>query len=353
MDKAEALRRIGAEGHVVPVSQSFVVDSFRPEDAWGVVRLFYAVYGDAYPIDTYYIPEKIIEANGSGALHTVVARTASGDIVGQAACFRSSAPFAGLLEAGLGLVLPAYRNTFAAMNLLRYTMQELPPRIGVDALFGESVSHHPIMQKFSKAFGCKVVGLEINLMPAATYAKEKTLFSRVACVFDFKSYRDRPQLIHLPEVYRETFAFLREDLDIEREIAVADQPLPAGKATRVAELYYDFAQVGRFNVMELGEDFADSAARLDQQATARGLKVAQCYLNLADPCNGAAVEILRQRGYFMAGYLPRWFDSDAILMQKLWSEPDFESMRLHTAKAKTLLDIIRRDWERAQAAAVG
>ena len=66
------------------------------------------------------------------------------------------------------------------------------------------------------------------------------------------------------------------------------------------------------------------------------------------PWVGAAVHALRERGYFFGGALPRWFDSDGILMQKLLCPPDFDGIVLDSAESKQLLKIIRRDWERAE-----
>jgi hypothetical protein len=44
--------RITAELPVEP-GQAFVIDDFRPEDAEGVASLFLAIYGEAYPMETY------------------------------------------------------------------------------------------------------------------------------------------------------------------------------------------------------------------------------------------------------------------------------------------------------------
>jgi hypothetical protein len=68
---------------------------------------------------------------------------------------------------------------------------------------------------------------------------------------------------------------------------------------------------------------------------------------LAEPWTGAAVEELRKKGYFFGGLLPRWFDSDGLLMQKLLCPPDFEGIVLEVEEARQLFDIIRRDRERA------
>jgi len=350
MDKAEAIRRLQAMPCPAP-NQLFEVDSFRPEDAWGVARLFYEVYGAAYPFDRYYIPEQLIAAHAAGELFPCVARAESGDILGQMALFRSSAPFARLLENGLGLVLPDYRTSFAAFRLFKYTVEALPTIARMDAMFGEGVCHHLTVQKMIRIGDLRVAGLELDLMPAVTYAKEAALVSRVACLVGFKSLKDRPQRVYIPEAYREAVDFLLADLDIERELAAAEQPLPATVATRAQERYFDFAQVGRCTFMELGGDFAATAAAVEARAVAKGVQALQFFLDLSEPSVGQAVETLRARGFFLSGYLPRWNDNDALLLQKLWSQPDFEAVKLYDEKAKALMALVRVDWERAQGCA--
>jgi len=62
------------------------------------------------------------------------------------------------------------------------------------------------------------------------------------------------------------------------------------------------------------------------------------------PWIGQAVDILRDAGYFFGGALPRWFDGDGLLMQKLDCPPYFEGLILESDFAKELLEIIKEDW---------
>ncbi len=51
-------------------------------------------------------------------------------------------------------------------------------------------------------------------------------------------------------------------------------------------------------------------------------------------------------GYFFGGALPRWFDGDGLLMQKLECPPDFESIVLETDAARRILSFIQTDRNR-------
>jgi hypothetical protein len=76
--------------------------------------------------------------------------------------------------------------------------------------------------------------------------------------------------------------------------------------------------------------------------------VFQFFLNLSEPWVETAAEILRKKGYFFGGLVPRWFDADGLLMQKVLTPPDFKAPRLHSAKAKKLLRYVRSDWQDIQ-----
>lgn len=71
------------------------------------------------------------------------------------------------------------------------------------------------------------------------------------------------------------------------------------------------------------------------------------WLNVAGPWVGGAVEILRQNGYFLGGALPRWFDTDGLLMQKIRKRPDWEGICTANDRYKTILDMVRADWDRS------
>ena len=60
------------------------------------------------------------------------------------------------------------------------------------------------------------------------------------------------------------------------------------------------------------------------------------------------MDILREQGYFFGALLPRWFDGDGLLLQKLFCLPAFENIVLKSDFPKELLEIIKADWHRAR-----
>ena len=98
----------------------------------------------------------------------------------------------------------------------------------------------------------------------------------------------------------------------------------------------------------MGHDLADYLTNLENQALAQKAVVIQVWLKLSAPWSGPAVDILRSKGYFFGGVLPRWFDEDGLLMQKLVCEPDFDGIQLYSDEAKEILSIVKEDWARTK-----
>ena len=185
--RSEAIARLKAQLPGIEPDQEFTVGTMQPDDAPGVAHLFCAVYGEEYPLELYYMPERLIEENRRGSLHTVVARTGKGDIIGCGALYRSSAPFAGLREIGQYIVLPDYRATRAAFEIQNYLVDEVASKTGIEVFFGEAVCHHVISQKLGALIQAKETALEIGLMPADAYRTLDGVADRVSALLQFRS----------------------------------------------------------------------------------------------------------------------------------------------------------------------
>jgi hypothetical protein len=120
---------------------------------------------------------------------------------------------------------------------------------------------------------------------------------------------------------------------------------PTWETSQISHEVFDFAQVARIAVRKTGRDFSEKMGALEKRLAAEGVIVFQVWLNLADPGNGRAVEMLRRSGYFIGGVLPHWFGSDGLLMQKILKAPDWDGIRLHSERARRILEKVQADWE--------
>ena len=345
--KDETLLKLSQEDYPVEPGQPCTVDMFRPEDALGVARCFYTVYGDSYSIDTVYSPASLIEANATGNLYSVVARTPKGDVVGYCALFRSLAcKF--LYEQGQLVVLPSYRNEAIATQVVKYGLEVVAPRLPVHEVFGKAVCNHTISQKIGDECGFRETALEIDYIPEEAYKKEKSATGPVSALLMFRCCQDRPHDIYLPETYEDVLHFIYTGLPITRTFKKPDTGVAFHTKSRVQCHVFGFQKVARLNVEAIGSDFEETIATIEGQAGKTGSTIIQVYLPLGNPAVGDAVALLRAKGYFLGGALPRWFDQDGLLLQKIDSPPHFNSIRLYSERAGELLEFVRTDWEKAE-----
>lgn len=335
------------ERAIVPEEQ-IEVDLFRPADAKGIVQLFRAVYGEGYPIKVFYDERGLTDANADGEYYSIVARTQSGKVVGVEHLYRS-APYKSLYEAGAGLVLKEYRQFGVNKRMLDFVFNKWVPKHGtIEQTFGEAVCNHPYMQRVVSQMGHVETALEIALMPAEAYDKERSASGRVAALLIFRCYKPKPHAVFLPPAYETELRWIYSRLDDSRDLSLGEKSLPANLSSKAEMTVFDFARVARIAMHEMGNDLADYLTNLENRALAQKAVVIQVWLKLSAPWSGPAVDILRSKGYFFGGVLPRWFDQDGLLMQKIVCEPDFDGIQLYSDEAKEILSIVKEDWARTK-----
>ena len=334
-------------GDEIEAGQQWQVRPFRPQDAEGVAGLFESFYGRQYPIRAYVEPKRLVEENRALRIISSVAVTPRGEVVGHNAIFRS-APYPGIYESGAAIVHPAYRGgkgIFTAM--VAHGVKDLAPRLGLAGIHGEAVCNHVFTQKMMNGLGSRTCAVEVDLMPASAYGREKSARGRVAALHGHINLLPNAHKVFVPPIYKEAFDFICGGLEDAPGMSPAEDGLPAGAATRIEERYFDFAQVARLTALEAGVDFAAVLEKSEASLLRRGARVFQVFLPLAVVWVGAAVDVLRAGGYFLGGLLPRWFDADGMMMQKMAHRPDWEGIRLEFDRDRQLLEIVRRDWQRA------
>jgi hypothetical protein len=196
-----------------------------------------------------------------------------------------------------------------------------------------------------RGLGFVIRAIEVCMMPAGAYAKEAGATGRVTTTMDFITLKSSPCTVHVPKAYESIFPVFYEGLDDERQFVLSAQPLSSQQTTGLDTRIFDFAQVAKVAVKNLGKDFSMVMQAEEDRLLQQGIRVIQVWLSSGDPGVGEAVDSLRERGYFFGGVLPRWFGSDGILMEKLTDEPVWEEITLYFERAQALMSLIRKDWE--------
>ncbi|RJR43034.1 MAG: GNAT family N-acetyltransferase [Desulfobacteraceae bacterium] len=319
-------------------------DFFRAEDAPGIARLFLEVYGDGYPIKTYYVPERLIEENASGSIISSVARTADGEVIGHDALVRIDTNEL-LYENAAGAVLPAFRGKGIFPRLFKHSIVDASKRFGVEGLVGEPVCSHVHLQKMCIQLGFKELGLEVDLMPPTADGMERNRSERISVLIGVFKHRPGVQVVHIPPPYEAQLEYLYSGLDVERAFSFSEKVSPAEGVSRGSMGLFEKALVARMSMEQIGSDFDAFLFRREKEAREKGTVVFQCWLPLSSPFAPAAVNVLRASGYFLGGMLPCRPGGDGLLMQKVDRAPDWRGIALFTEHARRIGEMIRRDWE--------
>lgn len=334
--RQECLARLQADHNIVEPKQHVTVDRFRPEDAEGVARLYFAIYGDGFPIDYVYDPVRIAEANNGPDLHSIIARTDSGDVVGLAALFRA-APGNGILETGGLMILPEYRLGMLALKLIEDIITLAKNTVGLNAIFGQSVTDHITTQKINKIHKFHATAFEVESMPPRPDGDKK----RICLLDEFKIFKDIRQKVYLPDAHD---TFLRGQYDA---MSLTRDYLPGVRPegqTKYDTLHMPSASLAKSVITSIGEDFTAVLKNLENDNPDQ--YAYHLHLPLSDPGLPDAVEVAHSCGYFFGGLLPLWRDSDVLLMQKLTIKADYTAPKLLTDQAKQLFGYVRKDWQR-------
>lgn len=184
-------------------------------------------------------------------------------------------------------------------------------------------------------------------MPAAAYEKEASAAGRVAAFLDFLKLRKKHHVVYLPKMYEKELEFLYEDLGDTRDFRLAEEGIFAEGLTDMRPQIFGFAGIARVAVHAAGPDFPARLAAMEKELREKGVVVTQIWLNLAGPWTGGAAPVLLRNGYFLGGVLPRWFDTDGMLLQKIGKRPDWEGILAITDRYRKILGMVRNDWERS------
>ncbi|MHB8910829.1 MAG: GNAT family N-acetyltransferase [Syntrophales bacterium] len=321
------------------------IDFFRPGDAPGVARLFREVYGEGYPIDIYYDPERLIEENAAGRVLSSVARTQDGKVVGHDALVLLDRA-TGLYENAAGMVSPACRGQGVFFRLMKHNIFDHAKRFGLQEILGEPVCNHLQLQKMCLQLGYRETGMEVDLMPAAAYTKERSAQGRVSVLLGYFLHNPVPRTVFLPPVYRDELEYLYAGTGVDRTFTETKGGLPAAGDSQGKMVTFGFAQVARISIHRIGSDFEAFILRLEDEACNKSTEVFQVWLPLTSPFASAATDILRAHDYFIGGLLPGWVGGDGLLMQKVKCETDWGSIALYSDQAKRIAGMVRSDQKR-------
>jgi acyl carrier protein len=332
------------EGPVI-ADRRYTITAVSESNAGEVATVFRALYADDFPVKYVYHADQLMCELNEGRLAASLAFDVAGTPAGYVSAFKC-APNPRLWEGGNLLVVPAHGDGKLAWMLMQHYLRpaSLPGSRG-DGIFGEAVCHHYFTQYNCAKAGFVDCALALDQLDAASFREHRPDSDRVACLLQFFEHAEPLEPVYLPDRYATLLQQLLAPLR-PRTFLPGAAPLPDAGETVRKDDYYEAASAWRVSVSVIGGGWGATLDELLVEAACRNVISLQVVLSAALPYTGAAVELMRQRGFFLGGVFPRWFGSDGILMQKvLGKEPDYDGIKLYTAAARDLLAFIREDRE--------
>lgn len=330
----ESLERFPDETPLAP-EQEYEVRPFQSQDALGVARLCYQVYGYTYMHEELYFPDRLTALNASGQLYSMVALDAAGQVVGHYALER---PQPGpLAECGEALVSPMHRGR-KLMERMGQKLETVAPDLGLTTLYSNAVTLHPYSQRAAEAFGRRPCGLTLSGVPAQVTFKGLGGGQRTSCVL-YVQHLTRPPVrpVYLPDRYRELLLQLYGRLDDQ---VTAQEPSPlSGAGALTVELKPCF-QTGRIRVTRPGEDSPTALAQgLHDLCQLGQAQAVYLELPLGHPATPELTRRARELGFFFSALGPQ----DWLRMQWVAEPVDMGALKLNSDEARALRDFIQAD----------
>lgn len=327
---------------------SFRITAVDASNAHLVGDVFRSIYGEDYPVRDVYRPDVLLKEIEAGRLMCSLVLGPDGAAAGYASMFRT-APNPRIWEAGNMIVSPGHTGADIAEQItLHYAdfIRDVLSR--ADGIYGEAVCSHYYTQVAMNKFGMVDCGIELDQLDGTSFKDGKSNragSARISCVFNFLEHDGLPDPQYVPARYEEIIGRITVQLH-RRTLCPSGEGLPADGSTGLEDRYHAPARTWKVAVRAIGADWPAAVDAILHKAEGRGVISLQVTLNMACPHIGAAVDVLRGKGFFFGGVAPRWFGTDGLLMQRIsGSETEYDDVKLYTPVARELLGFIKADRE--------
>jgi RimJ/RimL family protein N-acetyltransferase len=328
------------------------IRELRDGDAAGVAQCVYRCYGYTYVDPSMYRPATLRSWRRSGHLHSVVAVTPDGEVVGHCALTFDRAEVA-VPEAGKLVVDPRMRGHHLAERLAELRL-EIAHRLGVPGIWAECVTNHPYSQKEFAALGGIETGLLLGATPAAITMQG--LANDAAGRHSLLAMWTRvtatgPATVHLPARHAELVAAMAQRAGLERTLHT-DLQEPVAARTRLAASADAAVGVGAVRLAEVGEDLVGCVAHELDALAAYDLGVVTVDVPLDDPAAAWAVVALESLGCCFGAWMPRLLhrgdggSGDVLRLQRVADRPLAGDIRCASPEGEAVRDAVLAEWHR-------
>jgi anti-sigma regulatory factor (Ser/Thr protein kinase) len=336
------------ERRTVPEKLGFVIRAMAPSEAVEVAKCIYKAYGYSYFYEYMYYPEQLSELNNQGRMHSAVAVTLDGEIVGHSALsfWREGARIA---EMGQGVVKPEFRSQGLFAKLNEYLVGKAA-EMSLMGVFGQAVTNHNRSQRVVLSLGLGVCAITLGYVPADVTFKgiTESLPQRESLVIHFMYLANVPSpTIFAPPQHSDIIQNLYLQLGVTPVLGMpavtAIEDLEANSILETKIL--GPLNVARIELVNYGRNVVGEIRALLKELCLKRLDVIILYLDLCDPGTYHFTGEFEALGFLFSGILPgATRQGDALILQYLNNVSiDYDRIIVESSTAKDLLRYIIED----------
>lgn len=297
-------------------AQVFNIRALIADDAPDLTSCVVDCYGTSYPKSVLYDSGLLSETIRHEAYSGIVAiDPLNSTLVGHIGWVRH-APKAVTVEAGTTMVRPAYRGKGLLKELGAGLHTELK-RSGISGYVHFPTTAHTVMQRASVSSGGAETGLLLGYLPAsldvAGFAGPRD--RRLAVTVAYQPLGDSPTgtVGVASDSDAAWLADIATKLGLRRMVTVKyDEPVMA--ASQLTLSYTASRDLLAIAVRRIGQDLA---AAIDIAASDRPSLLVHVDLDATDDAAPWAYRQLASNGFVFGAWLPGWFGSDALRLQRI------------------------------------
>lgn len=333
-------------------AEALVVRPMTDGDAAGVARCVYRCYGYSYLDPSMYRPRSLRAALHAGLMHSVVAVTPDGEVVGHCALSleRSGDP---VPEGGKLVVDPRYRGHHLSDRLAQRRL-ELAHELGLCGVWFECVTNHPYSQREVLSSGGVETGLLVGATPASITMQglENTRGGRHSLLTMWLPVGPcEPSTLHVSARHHDVVDQLVQRTGLDRRIEAHEGPSIDESSPGHSQLSSSAGAdtgVGHVRVAAIGADLLDRVADVLDGFAAFDLAVVQLDLPLTDPAAGAATELLERQGFSFGAWMPAFgAEGDVLRLQRVGERPlELDHIECARSEGEQLRDLVLAEWRR-------
>lgn len=337
-----------AEEAPKPLGRRCFTRALRPGDAPEVAKTVYKAYGYTYLLDHVYYPERLVELNDRGLIHSAVACADNGEIVGHLAlAFKDASDR--IAEIGQGVVKPEYRRQ-GCINRLTEFLLERARSLNLTGVYGQAVTNHTYTQRTGLNAGFHDCGVALGYVPSNVdfRALSGPTPDRMSVVAHFRYLIDNPVArVWLPGRHEAIIRKIYSKLGATIEPPDASGHESDPRETVVSVSVYRLLNMARIQVERHGPDVVDIVKTRLRELRLKRVDVIHLYLDLSDPDTAGNLEAFEDLGFIFCVLLPAGSPrGDALVLQNLNNVyVDFGGMKVESELGGEILEYVKGWYE--------